>query len=338
MLNARAAQRPEIGGVERWARELIGRLARLRPDAYEVISPPSRLAHRRGHAWEQCVLPARARAIGADLIFSPANLAPLAWPHNAVLIHDAAPLRHPEWFSRGYARWQGLILPRLARRAVMVLTVSDFSRREILELTGMADDRIAVVHGGVSQRFSPDADAEAASRALGLERPYVLTVATPSTRKNLGVLTAARGALAEIGYDLVAAGAPRSYLGGAAEGAVRPLGYIDDAFLPGLYAGAAAFVLPSLYEGYGLPCLEAMASGVPVVTANRGVLAEEWSTSALLCDPDDPEELSASLLAAVSDDALRGELRRSGLARAAGLTWENTAAEVDRLLAELAVA
>ena len=111
-LNARAAARPELGGVERWARELAARLpARA---GYEVIRPPAALAHRAGHVWEQAVLPARAR--GARLLLNPANLAPLAFPRNAVVIHDAAALREPGWYSPVYARWQRGILP-LSRAA-----------------------------------------------------------------------------------------------------------------------------------------------------------------------------------------------------------------------------
>src|SRR5688500_15666884 len=100
-LNARAAIRPEISGVERWAREMVTRLPELRPGVYRVIAPPRWLAHRPGHAWEQGVLPARAARMRASVLFSPANLAPLPWPRNVVVLHDAVALRHPEWFSRG---------------------------------------------------------------------------------------------------------------------------------------------------------------------------------------------------------------------------------------------
>src|SRR5436190_16048777 len=133
LVNARAAARPQVGGVERWAREMAARLPALRPDVYAVVRPPRPLAHRAGHAWEQLALPALAAARRADLLFSPANLAPLAWPRNAVLIHDVVALRHPEWYSGTYVAWQRRVLPALARRAPLVLTVSEFSRAEIAE-------------------------------------------------------------------------------------------------------------------------------------------------------------------------------------------------------------
>ena len=118
MINARAAARAHIGGVERWARAMAERLPRLRPDAYLAARPPRGLAHRAGHAWEQVALPVLARRRGARLIYCPANLGPVAGPGNVVLLHDVAALRHPEWYSRTYAAWQRRIVPLVARRAL----------------------------------------------------------------------------------------------------------------------------------------------------------------------------------------------------------------------------
>lgn len=275
VLNARAASRPELGGVERWARELVSRLPALDP-AYVVARPPAPLVHRAGHLWEQLVLPSRARAARAGLLLSPANLAPLAWPRNVVVIHDAAALRDPSWYSRGYVAAQRALLPRIARGALHVVTVSEFSRREIVELLGVAPERVSVVPGGVDERFSPDVDRAAAAARLGLARPYVLTVASATARKNLGALTPAAARLAREGIEVVVAGGDRPQFAdrsrGDGHGDVRRLGHVDEELLPGLYAGALAFVLPSLYEGFGLTCLEAMAAGVPVVAADRGAL------------------------------------------------------------------
>jgi len=337
VINARAAARPELGGVERWAREMAARLPALRPGAYRVVAPRSRLVHRPGHAWEQLVLPVRAARARAALVFSPANLAPLAWPRNAVVIHDAAALRQPDWYSRGYVAWQRAVLPRIARRATHVLTVSEFSRGEIVDLMGVDPDRISVIPGGVGESFTPDADALSAAAAHGLERPYVLTVASRVARKNLAALAPAARALAASGIDLVAAGGDRPQF--AAENGVagvRDLGPVADEHLPGLYSGARAFVLASRYEGFGLTCLEAMASGTPVVASDRAALRETCDGAALLVDPDDGEAIAEALERATADEALRAELRAAGLARAAQLTWARSAQAVDVLLARLA--
>ena len=322
-LNARAAVRPELGGVERWARELAARLPAL--GGYEVVRPPATLSHGAGHAWEQLVLPARARKAG--LLLNPANLAPLAFPRNAVVIHDAAALRHPQWYSPLYARWQRVVLPAIAQRARVVITVSEFSRRELRELL---DVDAHVVPGGVDHRFHPHADPEPARAALGLTRPYVLTVASRTTRKNLASLDATSRRLGDKGIDLVAAGGERPQFreGEATSNGPRALGHVPDAHLPGLYAGAAAFVLPSWHEGFGLTCLEAMACGVPVVAANAGALPETCGEAARYADPADPDDIATQVLAAIGDD----RLREAGSQRAALFTWERTARELDALL------
>ena len=320
-LNARAAVRPELGGVERWARELAARLPAL--GGYEVLRPPATMSHRAGHAWEQVVLPARARR--ARLLLNPANLAPLAFPRNAVVIHDAAALRHPGWYSPLYARWQRTVLPAIATRARVVITVSDFSRRELREQLRVDAH---VVPGGVDPRFNPLADPDPARAALGLTRPYVLTVASRTARKNLASLDATARRLAYDGIDLVAAGGERPQFAGEAASPGRPLGHVPDAHLPGLYAGASAFVLPSWHEGFGLTCLEAMACGVPVVAANAGALPETCGDAARYADPADRDEIATQVLAAIGDD----RLREAGPKRAGLFTWERTTGELHTLL------
>jgi glycosyltransferase involved in cell wall biosynthesis len=328
IIDARAAIRRETGGVERVAQELARRLPALRPERYEALAPRPRLAHRAGHAWEQLVLPLRART--AALLLCPANLAPLASRRNVVVIHDVAALVHPEWYGRAYVAWHRAALPAIARRARLVITVSEFSRGEIAERLGVD---AAVVPNGVNERFSPAADPGPAARALGLERPYVLALSTRIARKNVGVLSAAARALDEQGIELVMAGSGRSYMRAGAPPPGRPVGYVPEVLLPGLYAGARAFTMPSVYEGFGLPALEAMASGTPVVAANRAALPELCGGAALLADADDPAALADALLRATGPE--RERLRAAGLERAAGYSWDRSARMIDRLIGEL---
>jgi glycosyltransferase involved in cell wall biosynthesis len=291
------------------------------------------LAHRAGHAWEQIVLPARAARLGARALLCPANLAPLAYGRSAVVLHDAAPLRHPGWYSRAYAAWQRAVLPAIARRAWRVITVSEFSRRELADLLGV--DAV-VVAGGVDERFTPAADPEPARAAHALGRPYVLCVASHTARKNLAALGPAARALAAEGVDVVVAGGHRpQFAREAGLDALRLLGPVDDALLPGLYAGAEALALPSLYEGFGLPVLEAMAAGTPVVAAPTGALPETCGGAAVLAAPDGAA-FETALTALLADDGERERLRAAGLARAAGFTWEATARAVDALLSDAA--
>jgi glycosyltransferase involved in cell wall biosynthesis len=327
-IDARAAARAELGGVERWARELARRLPALRPGDYVVLRPPAALAHRAGHAWEQIVLPVRASRLRSRALLCPANLAPLAYPRSVVVVHDAAVLRHPGWYSRAYAAWQRRALPAVARRAWRVVTVSEFARRELADLLEVD---AAVVPGGVDERFTPAADPEPVRRAHALARPYVLCVASHTARKNLAALVPAARALAADGVDVVVAGGHRPQFA-REEGleALRLLGHVDDALLPGLYAGAEAFALPSRYEGFGLPVLEAMASGTPVVAARAGALPETCAGAAWLVEPDG-DAVAAALTALLRDRGERERLRAAGLARAAGFSWNATARAVDAL-------
>jgi glycosyltransferase involved in cell wall biosynthesis len=333
LLNARAAARPELGGVERWAREVCFRLPRLAPARYVAVRPPPALVHRAGHGWEQLVLPALAARRRAPLLLNPANLAPLAFPRNVVVVHDAAPLRRPEWYSPAYAAYQRALLPRIARRAVRVITVSEFSRRELAEIL---DVDATVVAGGLGPAFGPDADPEPARRAFGLARPYVLTVASRTSRKNLAVLEEAARRLALEGVELVAAGGRRpQFASETPVPGIRDVGRVPEALLPGLYGGAEAFALPSRYEGFGLPCLEAMACGVPVAAANAAALPEVCGDAAVFADPDDPVAFAGAIDAA---RRRRAELVPAGRARAMLFNWDRTARELDAVLGASALA
>src|SRR3954454_16648293 len=199
-INARAAVRTESGGVERVAREMVARLPRER---YRVYAPPPALAHRAGHLWEQLALP----LVPAQLIYCPANLAPLASRRNVVVIHDLAALRHPEWYSRAYVAWQRAVLPAIVRRARLVITVSEFSRREIQDVLGVD---ATVIPNGVDERFKPGA----------AKKDYALVVGTKIARKNLAALSATAAAL---DMELVAAGSGRTYMKGEATN-IRELG------------------------------------------------------------------------------------------------------------------
>ncbi len=330
VIDARAAARREIGGVERVTLEMVTRLPRLRPERYAVMRPPSAFAHRAGHLWEQALLPSLARR--AQVLYCPANLAPAASRRAVVMIHDLAALRHPGWYSPAYASYQRQIIPLLAKRARLLITPSRFSRLELTEGLGIDPARITVVPHGVDARFSTLADPEPVRRRYDLGRPYVLLVGTRIARKNLTALADAGAQLAREGIELVSAGSGRAYMRPGETPPMRALGYVHEQDLPGLYAGARALAMPSLYEGFGLPVLEAMASGVPVVAADRTALPETCGDAALLVDPQDGPALADALLQATGEHELRERLIGRGLEHAARFDWDRSAALTDEAI------
>ena len=255
--------------------------------------------------------------------------------------HDISPIEHPEWFDAGFVTWYRYLIPQLVRRVTRIVTVSQFSKSRILERLRVRDDRVVVIPNGVDGRFRPDArptcDRPDASRepAPGLTGPFILTVGSLSPRKNLGRLFAAwqLSGLGHEGCVLAVAGVrgtsfKRIDLRTPPVG-VQMLGYVPDAELPALYGRALGVVVPSLYEGFGLPALEAMACGTPVIAARAGGLPETVGDAALLVDPIAPEALSDALRRVFEDGSLRGQLARRGVDRSRRFSWRLAA---DRLL------
>jgi glycosyltransferase involved in cell wall biosynthesis len=254
-------------------------------------------------------------------------------------VHDLVPWRLPHLVPPRH-RWavRGLLGGAL-RRAARVIAVSETTRAELLARYRLPPGRVVVVPEAAAPHFVPPSPpAVAATRArYGLDRPYVLFVGFLEPKKNLGVLLEAVVRLQRAGLwgetELVVVGAPgwgpdpaqRAHALGL-DDAVRFVGPAPDADLPALYGGALAFAFPSLWEGFGLPALEAMAAGAPVVASNRGALPEVTAGAALLVEPE-PAPFTEALGRLLAEPALRERLRAAGLARAAAFSWERTARE-----------
>ena len=234
-----------------------------------------------------------------------------------VTVHDLAVVRYPEVFPRWHRLYGSAGLPRVLRAADAVVAVSEFTKGEIVELTGVPSERIRVVPHGVDEVFTPTGP-----RADG---DYVLAVGTLEPRKNLGrVVEAAR--IADVELRVVGS---RGWGRVEVDGWV---GEIPDSELAALYRGARCVLYPSLYEGFGLPVLEAMACGTPVVTSRGTAMEEVAGGAAVLADPLD----ATSIAAAVGDAESRRELVPLGLARAREFTWERAADDTEALWRDLA--
>lgn len=265
-------------------------------------------------------------------------LKPFAGPC-VTTIHDLSCLVHPEFHPRERVRFFERHLPRSLVRASHIITVSRFSRDELVSRLGIAAHRITVTPLAASPRFRPmdEATATIVLKARGLSwQGYVLSAATFEPRKNLGGLIAAYARLPAAlkrHYPLVLAGArgwhERQFAAAVerlvARGELIRLGYVSDDELPALMSGCRCFAYPSFYEGFGLPVLEAQACGAVTLAANRASLPEVAGPDCLLADPDDSDALSEALRRALEDGSLARRARASGPAFAATFTWQKTA-------------
>jgi len=318
-INTRFLSR-RVTGVERYARELLphlgGRLHQI---------PAGRWARGvGGHFWEQCLLPRQIKP--DEMLWSPANTGPLGVENQILTLHDLSALEHPEWFSAAFSLWYRLFIPVLIRRVRRVVVSSVYMQKKLIARFGLPPQKVIPIPGGVSERFHPQH-----ARLPGLPACYLLFVGTVQPRKNLAGLLQAWEQLSahNPGLYLVIAGEKDNHFQrqefSAALERVMFLGYVPEVDLPALYAGALAFVLPSFEEGFGLPILEAMACGTPVIAANTGALPETVGDAGLLFDPQDLLGLIQTVETCLEDPSLRQTLIEKGTQRAASFSWLRSA-------------
>ncbi len=288
----------------------------------EGLYYPHGLAHAATRAGAQILhvpAPAPVRSIELPLV---------------ITVHDLLPLRLPHLFTRQTRAHTRLYIP-FVRRATRVITPSHHTRGEVIEFLGMPEDRVVTVPEGCSERFRPRAvDRDLLCRDFGITGPYVLCVGTLEPRKNLvtalRVFRRVNAVLPDVELVIVGGGGWRNHLfeeelgRDASLRRLRLTGFVPDERLIDLYAGAACFLFPSLGEGFGLPPLEAMACGAPVVMSDRPALGE-LGGGALQAPPCDVEALTDHVLTVLQDARRAGDLRSAGRARAEEFTWDAVA-------------
>ncbi len=338
-INGRFA-RQRVTGVQRYAIEVIRRL----PVQGSLVSPSRRLSGPLGHVWEQTVLAGRILRKGG-LLWSPTNTGPLAISNQVVTIHDAATLDSPEWFNKQFSSFYRLLLPKLINRVRKVITVSEFSKSRLLEHCRVPASKIAVIHNAVDSRFSPATQQASLTlrKKYSIKSDFILALGSIDPRKNLGRLVSAWKTIEHQMTDvaLIVAGGRGSLFAELSEldysaDRVKFLGYVPEDDLVPLYSSALAFIYPSLYEGFGLPPLEAMACGTPVITSNVASLPEVVGDSALLVDPFNVDSIAEGILKLVSSSDLRRQLQASGRDRVSRFSWNETAEQTWRVLQDAA--
>lgn len=326
-VNARAMGKKHTG-VERYTAEIANQLN----DKIQILHPQKPFSGAAGHLWEQLFLPMRIPRRG--VLWSPANSGPLRVGNQVLTLHDISVLEHPEWFSPVFAAWYKFLLPRLVKRVRKIVTVSDYSKDRIRLRFQVPGDQIIVISNGVDQHhFRPRVRKEIrhVRKKYRLEREYVLTVCTWQPRKNLHNLLSAwqQVSIRFPQLELIIVGRKgkvyrnQAYIPLPVN--VRWLVAVSDNDLPALFSGAFACVQPSLYEGFNLPVLEAMACGTPVLAANTTATPGLVSDAGMLFDPRNVEDMVVNLEAVFEDDSLRSKMREWGQERASHYSWERTA-------------
>ncbi|MGA1868902.1 MAG: glycosyltransferase family 4 protein [bacterium] len=358
----------EGGGIERYLRNLIKAFQKidhindytlftnkdntgtfdLSDNFKEYCTPVSARFRPMKILWEQCILPFEVKRAGIDVLLSPGNLSPLivSCP-SVVVIHDLIPFIWPGNFSKAELYSLRILLYLTAKKATKIITVSKSSERQILQQFNIPAEKITVVYEACDEKFlcspAPIENKKRIKEELGLKGDFILYIAPTRPHKNANRMLLAFSLLKKkyrIKHRLVITGCAGYHhnvllkmikdLGLAEE--VVFIGYIPDDVLPTLYSAASVFIYPSYYEGFGLPVLEAMACGTPVVASNATSLPEVVGDAALLFDPHSTMQISESLYKVLTDEQCRLALTVKGKRRVREFSWEKSAREILKVL------
>jgi glycosyltransferase involved in cell wall biosynthesis len=318
ILAPRGANRGVVGGEAPAYRRLVLR----------------RVGRLHGQAWEQAELPFHAR--GGTLV-SLGNTAPvLAGRRQVVVIHDAGVFDTPETYSPRFRAWYKTLWRTLVRSRALIATVSEFSRGRIAARLGIAPHRIRLMREGADHIHRIAADRGVLARHGLQPRRFALVVGSRVAHKNLAALGSAAKLLADRGMVLAMAGSidPVVFQTGSAgpDGPVRALGRVDDAELRALYEAAACLLFPSRYEGFGLPPVEAIACGCPVLASGAGAVEEICGDAALYFDTTRPASIAETIGRLLDTPGLADDLRARGARRIAPLSWANAARDLSGII------
>lgn len=336
----------EMTGVQRFAEEISLSLRSIRDDVV-FVSPPGILredvakklgveiiGHRAGHAWEQVDLPRYLKKKGSPLLINLCSTAPIFYTNKVVTHHDVIYKRYPQSYSKSFRVFYNTLVPLMLKSSKKLITVSEFSKKEISEAFNYNANNIVVVSNAVNSSFTPSIDH-------GSKERYLLLVSSKNYHKNFHGAIAAFSQLA--GYGNLSL-----KIIGAANGSfsemnltnehvdnIEFMGRVDDVALIKLYQGALGFVFPSYYEGFGIPPLEAQACGCPVISSNKASMPEVLLDSALYFDPYNIDDIALHMKELIDDENLRSELREKGYLNVKRFSWYSSASKVNEIINEL---
>lgn len=349
IVNARFLTQP-VTGVQRFAIEISLRLKKLIPGV--VFISPKNILHKEiaavlqveefgkftSHLWEQVELPLYLKKRGSPLLLNLSNTAPLLHTKNVVCIHDVSFLVNPEWFSKTFSSFYSFLIPKVARGAKKVLTVSEYSKESLVNFLRIPEAAVEVVYNAVSEDLFNNTEP-AQPNKVG---DYVLAVGSLDPRKNLKKLILAFNTCKLADTKLVIAGAASKifnddelqHLVHSNENIVLT-GYLTDEELKHVYQHAKLFVYPSLFEGFGIPPLEAMRCGCATVVSDAASLPEVCGDASYYVDPHSMEEIATAITQLMGDNDLRSSLIRKGFERSKFFSWEKSSEKLVQVLEAL---
>ncbi|WP_181586452.1 glycosyltransferase family 1 protein [Paenibacillus taichungensis] len=340
-------------GVQRYALELVKEIDQLIDrgeidgSRYEfcLLSPSNvitnlefkHISHHKagklkGHLWEQLELPFYAKG---GLLINLCNTGPAFNKNQIVTIHDAAVFNYPKAFSFAFRAWYKFLMVRLGKNSKKIITVSNFSKGELIQHCKIAEHKLVVTHLGIDHIHRKKA-AVGTLEKYGIQSPYVLAVSTMNPYKNFNLIVDVLPELEAHNLSVVIVGSKNSKVFGeqtwAQSDAINWVGYVTDEELKALYEDAAGFIFPSLYEGFGLPPLEAMALGCPVIVSSRASIPEVCGDAVLYFDPQSPQEAASRLIEITSDPELSQQLAHKGKDHSSLFSWNKCAKDTVNII------
>jgi glycosyltransferase involved in cell wall biosynthesis len=339
IINARFLTQP-VTGVQRYAIELSLLLKQLDP-AIEFVCPKNIEQHnifeqlnariigkRTGHLWEQIDLPGYLRAQGNPLLVNLGSTAPICYKNKIVTLHDITYIRYPQSFSIKFRIWYHFLIPQILRKSLALVTVSEFSKKEISGYFKHLPKDIHVIYNAVNEQFKT---SQVNIKELS---PYLLAVSSPNYHKNFTRLINAFVNLRadkKIRENLLVVGesnrsfAKQSYEEASHSPSIHFMGRIKDEDLINLYQNAEAFIFPSLYEGFGIPAIEAQACGCPVLASNAASMPEILKDSVIYFEPTDILEIQNAIETIINNRSQRISLINKGFSNVCRFSWDESA-------------
>lgn len=342
-----------ITGVQRYACEIVKALDKLieteqniKKNKYTIICPKNttyllelkniklkKVGYLKGHIWEQIELPLYTRD---GYLINLCNVAPLIKTNQIVTIHDVAVYACPQGFSKLFQWWYKIIFLTLGKTLKHIITVSEFSKQELIKYCKISDDKIHVIHLGIEHISNLTPDGKVLQKYHLQDKKYIFAVSSLNHNKNFKMVIEAAKINPQNLYVIAGGTNPKVFSKNQLElpENVKYIGYITDEELVDLYRHAGCFIYPSLYEGFGLPPLEAMAWGCPVVVSRRASLPEICGNAAIYCDPNNKEDIAEKIRKLLMNNVLRNRLIKNGHKRISAFQWNKT---VSRLIDSISI-